>query len=73
MRLQNQIAVVTGAGRNIGEDVSKLFALRLTSCEIQRIHQRHARLDHCRKLLKEVEDVIPFDRFVALIGYSSVS
>jgi NAD(P)-dependent dehydrogenase (short-subunit alcohol dehydrogenase family) len=26
MRLQNQIAVVTGAGRNIGEDVSKLFA-----------------------------------------------
>jgi NAD(P)-dependent dehydrogenase (short-subunit alcohol dehydrogenase family) len=25
MRLQNQIAVVTGAGRNIGEDVSKLF------------------------------------------------
>ena len=27
MRLQNQVAVVTGAGRNIGEDVSKLFAL----------------------------------------------
>jgi 3-oxoacyl-[acyl-carrier protein] reductase len=26
MRLQNQVAVVTGAGRNIGEDVSKLFA-----------------------------------------------
>ncbi len=25
MRLQNQIAIVTGAGRNIGEDVSKLF------------------------------------------------
>jgi NAD(P)-dependent dehydrogenase (short-subunit alcohol dehydrogenase family) len=25
MRLQNQIAVVTGAGRNIGEDVCKLF------------------------------------------------
>jgi NAD(P)-dependent dehydrogenase (short-subunit alcohol dehydrogenase family) len=26
MRLQSQIAIVTGAGRNIGEDVSKLFA-----------------------------------------------
>jgi NAD(P)-dependent dehydrogenase (short-subunit alcohol dehydrogenase family) len=26
MRLQNQVAIVTGAGRNIGEDVSKLFA-----------------------------------------------
>jgi NAD(P)-dependent dehydrogenase (short-subunit alcohol dehydrogenase family) len=26
MRLHNQVAVVTGAGRNIGEDVSKLFA-----------------------------------------------
>src|SRR5918998_5798555 len=25
MRLQNQVAVVTGAGRNIGEEVSKLF------------------------------------------------
>lgn len=25
MRLQNQIAVVTGAGRNIGEDVCKIF------------------------------------------------
>ncbi|MGH7875072.1 MAG: SDR family NAD(P)-dependent oxidoreductase [Candidatus Binatia bacterium] len=25
MRLQNQIAIVTGAGRNIGEDVAKLF------------------------------------------------
>jgi NAD(P)-dependent dehydrogenase (short-subunit alcohol dehydrogenase family) len=25
MRLQNQIAVVTGAGRNIGEDICKLF------------------------------------------------
>ncbi len=26
MRLQNQVAIVTGAGRNIGEDISKLFA-----------------------------------------------
>jgi len=26
MRLRDQIAVVTGAGRNIGEDISKLFA-----------------------------------------------
>ena len=26
MRLQNQVAIVTGAGRNIGEDTSKLFA-----------------------------------------------
>jgi 3-oxoacyl-[acyl-carrier protein] reductase len=26
MRLENQVAIVTGAGRNIGEDVSKLFA-----------------------------------------------
>ena len=26
MRLQNQVAIVTGAGRNIGEDVAKLFA-----------------------------------------------
>ena len=25
MRLQNQVAVITGAGRNIGEDMSKLF------------------------------------------------
>ena len=25
MRLQNQIAIVTGAGRNIGEDMAKLF------------------------------------------------
>ena len=25
MRLENQIAIVTGAGRNIGEDVAKLF------------------------------------------------
>ena len=25
MRLKDQIAIVTGAGRNIGEDVSKLF------------------------------------------------
>ena len=25
MRLQNQVAIVTGAGRNIGEDISKLF------------------------------------------------
>ncbi|HEU4340152.1 MAG TPA: glucose 1-dehydrogenase [Candidatus Binatia bacterium] len=26
MRLANQIAIVTGAGRNIGEDIAKLFA-----------------------------------------------
>src|ERR1043165_9783658 len=26
MRLQNQVAIVTGAGRNIGEDISRLFA-----------------------------------------------
>ena len=26
MKLSNQVAIVTGAGRNIGEDVSKLFA-----------------------------------------------
>ncbi len=26
MRLKNQVAIVTGAGRNIGEDISKLFA-----------------------------------------------
>jgi 3-oxoacyl-[acyl-carrier protein] reductase len=26
MRLRNQVAIVTGAGRNIGEDISKLFA-----------------------------------------------
>lgn len=26
MRLKNQIAIVTGAGRNIGEDIAKLFA-----------------------------------------------
>jgi len=26
MRLENQVAIVTGAGRNIGEDISKLFA-----------------------------------------------
>ena len=25
MRLENQVAIVTGAGRNIGEDVAKLF------------------------------------------------
>jgi len=25
VRLQNQVAIVTGAGRNIGEDISKLF------------------------------------------------
>ncbi|HTN71873.1 MAG TPA: SDR family NAD(P)-dependent oxidoreductase, partial [Methylomirabilota bacterium] len=25
MRLQNQIAIITGAGRNIGEDISRLF------------------------------------------------
>jgi NAD(P)-dependent dehydrogenase (short-subunit alcohol dehydrogenase family) len=26
MRLENMVAIVTGAGRNIGEDISKLFA-----------------------------------------------
>jgi 3-oxoacyl-[acyl-carrier protein] reductase len=26
MRLENQVAIVTGAGRNIGEDIAKLFA-----------------------------------------------
>ena len=26
MRLENQVAIVTGGGRNIGEDISKLFA-----------------------------------------------
>jgi 3-oxoacyl-[acyl-carrier protein] reductase len=26
MRLENQVAIVTGAGRNIGEDISRLFA-----------------------------------------------
>jgi NAD(P)-dependent dehydrogenase (short-subunit alcohol dehydrogenase family) len=26
MRLQDQVAIVTGAGRNIGEDIAKLFA-----------------------------------------------
>jgi NAD(P)-dependent dehydrogenase (short-subunit alcohol dehydrogenase family) len=26
MRLENQVAIVTGAGRNIGEDICKLFA-----------------------------------------------
>ncbi len=26
MRLQNQVAIVTGAGRNIGEDICKLFS-----------------------------------------------
>jgi NAD(P)-dependent dehydrogenase (short-subunit alcohol dehydrogenase family) len=26
MRLQGQVAIITGAGRNIGEDISKLFA-----------------------------------------------
>jgi NAD(P)-dependent dehydrogenase (short-subunit alcohol dehydrogenase family) len=26
MKLSNQVAIVTGAGRNIGEDISKLFA-----------------------------------------------
>jgi len=25
MRLKDQVAIVTGAGRNIGEDISKLF------------------------------------------------
>src|SRR5947207_2034876 len=26
MRLENQVAIVTGAGRNIGEEIAKLFA-----------------------------------------------
>ena len=26
MKLKNQVAVVTGAGRNIGEEIAKLFA-----------------------------------------------
>ena len=26
MRLENQVAIVTGAGRNIGEETAKLFA-----------------------------------------------
>jgi len=26
MRLKDQVAIVTGAGRNIGEEIAKLFA-----------------------------------------------
>ena len=26
MRLENKVAIVTGAGRNIGEDIAKTFA-----------------------------------------------
>ena len=39
MRLRDQIAIVTGAGRNIGEDISKLFAHEGASVAIVDIDQ----------------------------------
>ena len=32
MKLKDQVAIVTGAGRNIGEEISKLLAQNVTFC-----------------------------------------
>ena len=38
MKLKDQVAVVTGAGRNIGEEIAKLFAAEGAKVEIGRAH-----------------------------------
>ena len=37
-KLNGQVAIVTGAGRNIGEDTSKLLASEGATVEIGRAH-----------------------------------
>jgi hypothetical protein len=47
-------------------DVLELLALRLPARQEQRIHERHARLDHGGELLEEIEDVVALDPLVDL-------
>ena len=61
MRLQNQVAIVTGAGRNIGEDISKLFAQEGAKVAV-------VDLDHARasRVANEINSTVS-DRAISVV------
>ncbi len=61
MRLQNQVAIVTGAGRNIGEDISKLFAQE--GAKVAVIDLDHARAS---RVANEINGTV-LDRAISVV------
>jgi NAD(P)-dependent dehydrogenase (short-subunit alcohol dehydrogenase family) len=54
MRLQNQVAIVTGAGRNIGEDIAKLFAQEGASIAVVDLDEARG-----KRVANEINTVTP--------------
>ena len=54
MRLQNQVAIVTGAGRNIGEDIAKLFAQEGASVAVVDLDEARG-----KRVANEINTVTP--------------
>ncbi|MGE5305497.1 MAG: SDR family NAD(P)-dependent oxidoreductase [Alphaproteobacteria bacterium] len=54
MRLENQVAIVTGAGRNIGEDIAKLFAQEGASVAVVDLDEARG-----KRVANEINTVTP--------------
>jgi NAD(P)-dependent dehydrogenase (short-subunit alcohol dehydrogenase family) len=61
MRLQNEVAIVTGAGRNIGEDISKLFAQEGAKVAVVDLDQARA-----SRVANEINSTVS-DRAIAVV------
>ena len=60
MKLSDQVAIVTGAGRNIGEDVAKLFASRHAASWSGQGRQRFQQMAVAGTLFIDVEPLLEF-------------
>ncbi|KAI9729559.1 MAG: hypothetical protein M1834_006755 [Cirrosporium novae-zelandiae] len=62
-RLQNQVAIITGAGGNIGLETSKRFLLEGAKVVLVDIDEKHL-LDAKEKLHSNMSETVPVDDFV---------